>query len=635
LNLGNVLREQRRPNEAIASLRAALAIQPRYPAALNSLGVALHEQGDFDEAIRCFREASRLQPGYPKPLVNLGNLLVDLDRLDEAQAAYRQALARKPDYVEALLGQAAALEKQRRSAEAAAILRRVLRAEPDHPAALFNLGNLHYEQHDYSRAADAYRRALAHRPDFPEALANAARSMAEICDWTDRRETFERLRQVTVDRLKQGTTSPVPPSSVHAFPFTPDEKLAIAVAWAEAFAEKTRRRYPDVRFSHAPHGRERLRVGYLSCDLRNHAIGHLTRSLFALHDRDRFEVFAYSWGPDDGSVYRESIVAGCDRFVEIAALTDAESARRIDADEIDLLVDLMGHSGNARPAILALRPAPVQIGYLGFPGTSGAAFIDYFVTDRVLTPPGHEAHFRESLIVMPHSYQVNDHDPPTAPREYRRSEFGLPEEGFVFCGFNKSFKIEPQIFDAWSRVLEQVRGSVLWLTESSARSKDNLLREAATRGLAPDRLVFASTLPKPEHLARHRLADLFLDTLVCNAHTTASDALWAGVPVLTCPGDDFARRVGASLVSAVGMPELIAPDLREYERLAVEVARDPDRLRGLRHKLAVHRAEFPLFDTARFVRNLERGYRKVWEVYCAGSAPRTIVVDDTAPARNP
>jgi predicted O-linked N-acetylglucosamine transferase (SPINDLY family) len=379
----------------------------------------------------------------------------------------------------------------------------------------------------------------------------------------------------------------------------------------------------------------RLRVGYLSGDFYDHPIAHLVQGIFGWHDRDHFEIFAYSFGPADDSVYRRHIIAGCEHFVDVADLSVPELARRIAADGIHLLVDLMGHTGINRLGALALRPAPVQVSFLGMLGTTGADFLDYLITDRTVTPPEFAADFTEKFVTLPHSYLIAEPlgaDARPAEPEDRaalRSAHGLPERAFVYCSFNSTYKIEPRAFDVWMRILSRVPDSVLWLYTAGPAFEDNLQREAAAHGVDPGRLVFARFVPRPEHLRRHRAADLFLDTLLYNAAATASLALQAGLPVLTCPGDTFASRVGASLLHAVGMPELVASDVAEYERRAVELAQAPEALRQVSERLAEHLATAPLFDTARFVRNLERAYRAMRANYEAENSPRAIESSET------
>jgi len=421
---------------------------------------------------------------------------------------------------------------------------------------------------------------------------------------------------------------PVTPFGALALPLTPAELKAVAASHARRAERGARALCPGTRPAKGPRGvrPRRLLIGYASADFHDHATAHLMAGLFAAHDRSRFEIRLYSYGRADASEWRQRLVDGADAFVDVAPLSLCEAAGRIRTDGVDVLVDLKGFTRDGRPELFALRPAPVQINYLGYPGTMGAAWYDGYVTDAVCSPPGSEAHFAERLVYLPDSYQVNDRNQAIADSAPSRADCDLPERGFVYCCFNQTYKIEPALFDAWMRILDRVPGSVLWLFRSHPEVEVNLRREAERRGVEPARLVFADKLPKAEHLARHRHADLFLDTLRVNAHTTASDALWAGVPVLTAPGETFQARVAASLLHAVGLPELVVPDLVAYEETAVRLATVPDELAALRQRLADNRLSCPLFDTARYARHLERAFDLVWEAAARGGKGRPIAV---------
>ena len=369
-----------------------------------------------------------------------------------------------------------------------------------------------------------------------------------------------------------------------------------------------------------------IRLGYLSADFRDHATAHLTAALFAQHDRSRFEVVGYSLGADDGSAVRRRVVDAFDRFVDLHDLSSAAAAQRIHADGIDVLVDLNGYAQNGRPQILAQRPAPIQVNYLGYPGTMGARFIDYIIVDPVVVPMDQQAFFTERLVHLPDCYQANDSRRAMAEAAPSRAACGLPKHGFVYCCFNNPSKITPTIFALWMRLLLAHPGSVLWLLQSNLLMVSNLRHEAATRGVAPERLVFAPPLPLAEHRARHRQADLMLDTLPYGAHTTMSDALWAGLPAVTCLGDTFAGRVGASLLRAAGLPDLVTTTLADYETLARNLAARPQELAAIGERLTRNRATAPLFDTARFTRHIEAAYGRMCEMRRAGTAPRPFAV---------
>ncbi|HKU45624.1 MAG TPA: hypothetical protein VJQ58_01995, partial [Burkholderiales bacterium] len=381
----------------------------------------------------------------------------------------------------------------------------------------------------------------------------------------------------------------------------------------------------SVKNSFPPRKAGKLRVAYVSADYHEHATAVLTAGLFEQHDRAQLEVIGVSCGPDDGSAMRKRLVQAFDRFADVQKTSDAEAVRILRELNVDIAVDLKGHTRGARLKVFAQRPAPLQVSYLGYPGTLGAPFIDYVIADRVVIPEGEERFYSEAVVALPGSYQVNDAKRPIAERTPSRAAMGLPEDAFVFCCFNNNFKITAEVFDAWMRLLKNVPGSVLWLLEDNRESRRNLEQAAAARGVEPARLVFAARMSHWDHLARHRLADLFLDTLPYNAHTTASDALWAGLPLVTCAGTTFAGRVGASLLQAVGLPELVTRNLVEYEALALRLTNRTE-LNAVRGKLARNRLTEPLFDTARFTRNLESAYRRMWEMHERGEAPRSVEV---------
>ena len=364
----------------------------------------------------------------------------------------------------------------------------------------------------------------------------------------------------------------------------------------------------------------------VSADFHAHATATLMAGIFEAHDRRRLETVAISFGPDDGSAMRARLKQDFDRFLDVKSESDANIAALMRREEIDIAVDLKGYTSEARPAIFAFRPSPVQINYLGFPATMSADFMDYLLADRFIVPPEHEAFYAEKIVRLPHSYQPNDRTRPISAVTPNRAEAGLPETGFVFCCFNNSFKIVPRMFDIWMRLLREIDGSLLWLLEDNAAATANLKREAAQRGIAPERLIFAPRAKLEDHLARHRLADLFLDTLPYNAHTTASDALWTGLPVLTCMGGTFAGRVAASVLNAAGLPELVTLCLDDYEALALSLARDPARITAMKTKLVQSRETSPLFDAARFARHLESAYTTMWKRSQRGEKPAAFDV---------
>lgn len=612
-NLGNLLGQTERPEEAEQRLRRALELKPRYHQAWNALGAVLAALHRPDEAERAYRQALSLMPGYAKANYNLGNLLSDEQRYDEALTCLDAALAADPNYLEAMLAKGSLLTRRDgHYDQGMAILRDAAGRHPNHHRTHLSLAEAHFARFDFAAAASEYHRALEIAPDQPEAKANLILCRAEVCDWMRREQDIADLRELVKRQLDNGKPSPLSPHSTVFFPLSGAKQLSIARRRAENVAkgvEAAARRLgkPDAGSGEVG----RLRIGYLSSDFRENALAHLTAGLFGLHDRDRFEIFGYSLGPDDGSVYRQRIANDCDHFADLRQVTDIEVARRIRADGIHILVDLVGNAGGARPGIPAMRPAPVQVIWL-YPGTMGGVFHDFMIGDAIATPADRAPEIGERLALMPDTFQITDHAQAVPERHGNRIDFQLPEDGFVFCSFNAHAKIDPETFDVWMELLDAVPGSVLWLLALSRAGRQNLRHEAKARGMDPDRLVFGSHVDRPRHLQRLTLADLALDTLLCNGHTTTSDALWAGLPVITCPGKTFQSRVSASLLHACGMAGLVTSSLADYRRLALELAGDKTKLEEIRNLLHAARDSAPLFDTRRFVHNLESAYRDMW-----------------------
>jgi len=544
--------------------------------------------------------------------------------LEQAEHYFRELAKQSPSDVTAWTNLAATLVRQQKHAAAIPVLLHVVELAPGLAEAHLDLGVCYNRLRENPEAIEHYARAIALKPDLHKAHANILGAHLESCDWD------------AVDRWKADFTAYAdkhPPAlwaqriepfcALMLLPAESCRTLAIERARQLADAAGGSTLCGPQPHSHA-HGK--IRVGYVSADFYNHATAHLTHGLYEAHDRGAFEIYAYSTGPDDGSAYRKHIERTCDRFVDVRSETAERTAERVRADGIDILVDMKGYTANSRLEIFARRPAPVQVAYLGYPGTTGAEFIDYFISDAVATPPGYESEFTERLVRLPHSYQVNDDRQPIADVPLARADHGLPEQSFVYCSFNRPGKIDRTIYGAWMEILRRVPQGVLWLIEDNPTASGHLRRAAAASGVASERIVFAEKADKPAHLARHRLADLFLDTYACNAHTGASDALWAGLPLLTCPGNVFSARVAASLLHAAGLPELIAHSLDEYVNMAVRCAEDSAALGALKAKLESTRLTCPLFDTPRYVRHLEAAYQTMHERRSRGLPPAPFSV---------
>ncbi|MDR3516467.1 MAG: tetratricopeptide repeat protein [Azospirillaceae bacterium] len=615
--LGNIRQKEGRLDPATVCYRNALGLKPDYAEAHSNLGFILQQQGRLDEAVACFRTALDLSPRYVEAHCNLGLVLRQQGRLDEAVASLRTVLDLKPHFVEAHGNLGSVLQQQGRLDEAVACLRTALDLNPDYVEAHCSLGFVLQQQGRLDEAIRCYRKAVDLKPDDAEAISALVQQLQNTCCWDD------------LGPLQDKVMGAITSSTARIAPFLVlglDSTLADQLACARHFGEYYRVP-PETQFRHQPRTvRRKIRLGYLSADFRNHAVAFLAAELFERHDRSRFEIFAYSYSPDDKSPIRARMIATFDHFIEISMLSDAAAARRICDDGIDILVDLAGYTERCRTGILARRPAPLQVNYLGYPGTMAQDFIDHIIVDRFVAPIGEQPYYGERRVQLPDCYQPNDTKRKIADRQPTRIECGLPEQGFVFCCFNNSWKITPIVFAVWLRLLKAVPGSVLWLLEANSWARDNLRHEAARRGIAPDRLVFAPRMALPEHLARHCQADLFVDTLPYNAHTTASDALWAGLPVLTCTGNTFAGRVATSLLRAIELPELITTSLADYEARALALATQPTRLAEVRQRLKDNRSTTPLFDIERLTRNIEKAYTSMWDRWLDGKPAAPIVI---------
>jgi len=614
-----------------AILEPLLAAQPEDFDTLHAGAVLRLRLGRFAEALELMQKAVTKNPGDAQAQQNLGAMLARQGRLEEAAAYFTRAIAIDPRNVSAQANLGLIYQSRGQIEAAAGCYRKAIAADPNAAEGHGRLAAALKDVGDLPGAIASARRALELRPNYTEALGNLIHYLQHVCDWRDLPALEAKLDQLTGPSLIRGTKSGESPLLSIARSADPIRNLRVAQA-----ASKDLLAGMASLNMHFPHDRRRgprkkLTIGYLSGDFRNHPVAHLVRGLFQRHDRNRFRVIGYSYGPDDGSAYRSHIASSCDLFVDLRSTGTAPGARRIYEDGVDILIELTGYVAGHRLDIPALRPAPLQVSWLGFPGSTGAAFFDYAIVDKIVLPQSQARAFSERPIWMPHSYQVNDSSQSISAKTFRRAEFRLPENAFVFCCFNNTYKIEPLMFDLWMRLLKAVPGSVLWLLRSNPQAEENLKREAVARGVAADRLLFDGKLPKDQHLARLALADLALDTRIYNGHTTSSDALWAGVPVVGYSGTHFANRVSASLLTNLGLPELIAASLERYEALVLELARDPARLRGIRRVLAERRMRWPLFDTGRFVRNLEAALVGIWNIYESNKPPNPIVVADRDP----
>ncbi len=610
----------KRFDQSRSEYEAVLRLRPQHPEAHNNLGNALKALGLVEDAEPHYREALRLKPDYPVGHYNLGSLLHDAGRLGEGEQSYRRALTLNPRFPEAHYNLGNLLKRAGRVPEAEKSYRQAIALKPDYPEASYNLGITLQATGRRVEAEACFRTAVRLKPDYPEAHCLLVHERQHLCRWESLLPDAEVLRE----RIRSGSWARVFPFTFLALPeTTPAEQRRCA----ERFAGVEFRDFlprPPLAGSQR-RSRSKIRVGYLSADFHEHATTYLLPEVIERHDREHFEVYGYSHGIDDASAAGRRVRVAFDVLRDLRRLDDTQAAQQILADEIDILVDLKGYTENARVQIFTFRPAPVQVSWLGYPGTLGnPKLADYLVGDPVVSPLEHAEHYSERLALMPHCYQPND-----ARREIgnrpSRAEAGLPPEGFVFCSFNRSYKLTPAILDIWCELLRAVPGSVLWLLQGLPESQRNILQEAAKRGVDGQRLVFAPQMPPAPHLGRLQLADLALDTYPVTSHTTASDALWAGVPLVARLGETFVSRVSSSIVTAAGLPELVTRDAEGYYRLALKLATDPARLKKIRTKLWRNRDKCPLFDSTRFVRDLEMLYKQMWTNHLAGKLEAIVL----------
>jgi len=602
-NRGLALHKLQRYAEETACYQQALALKPNFAEAYNNYGNALQSLQRYEEALSCYERALALKPDYAKAYFNRGNALQGLKHYDAALQSYAQALVLKPDYAAVFNSQGIVLHNLKQAEAAVNCYQRAIALQPDYVDAYCNLGQLHTTLKQYREAILNFDQAFNLQPDHEFLRGHRLKARMQICDWQD----FDAERAAIADSIAAGKNVATP-FEVLMMLDNPALQRKAAESWiAQSYSGIAGLQPLSAYAAHDP-----IRIAYFSADFRTHPVAFLTAELFERHDRKRFEIFAFSFGPDTGDAMRLRLQAGFDRFLDVADSSDLEIARLARSLEIDIAIDLGGHTADSRPGIFALRAAPIQAAYLGYPGTLGASFMDYLLADRVVIPDGSRQHYAEKIVYLPGSFMPNDSQRLIAGQDFSRAEMNLPESGFVFCSFNNHYKITPAVFACWMRILKAVTGSVLWLSDSPDAA-ENLRREAVLQGVAGERLVFAPRLPDmAEHLGRQRLADLFLDTLPYNAHTTSSDALWAGLPVLTCPGESFPSRVAASLLTALDLPELIVESPLHYEQLAIELATDTGKYAAVKSKLAANRLTAPLFDTPAFTRHLEKAYLQIY-----------------------
>jgi protein O-GlcNAc transferase len=616
-NRGNALKDLNDLPGAVASFDKAIALKPDYADAYYNRGLAQHALKDYFPALESFDKAVRLRGDHAEAFHARGQTLAELRQFQAALDHYAKAIRIRNDYAEAYNSRGLALRELQNYDAALVAFATAVGLKADFAEAYNNRANLLIEMKRHAAAIEDYDRLIALNPGYAAPYGARLHAKMQICDW----RAHDQDLAVLLDKVAQGERAAAP-FAMLTFADVPALHRKAAETW-------TREVYPRDTvlgpIAKRPRG-EKIRIGYFSMDFRQHPVAQLVVGLIEAHNRDRFEIHGFSYGPDTKDAMRERLAGAFDNFVDVSSIADKDVVDLARRAEIDIAVDLTGYTGTARTGIFATQAAPIQVNYLGYPGTMGAAYYDYMIADPIVIPPASRSYCAEKIVYLPRCYQPNDMSRVVEERVFSRDELGLPQNGFVFCCFNNNFKITPDVFDIWMRILKRVDGSVLWLLEDNTTASANLRSEAERRGVAPERLIFAARATQGEHLARHSAADLFLDTLPYNAHTTASDALWAGLPLLTCQGQSFAGRVAASILGAIDLPELVTASPEAYETRAVELATQPGLLAGIKRRLGINRTTAPLFNAREYAGHIGSAYAQMFERYHAGQPPDDIQI---------
>lgn len=659
-NLAASLNETGAYDRSVAVCEKALKTGPETIELLNNLGNALKNSGKAHKAVACFKKCLQQHPKNAQILCNLANALYDAGKSSESIEWFEKAIAANPSYGEAYNDMGVVFRGLRMEKKAAACFEKALELKPDDARALHNIGNLYkdaempgkaetyykkaiskdpglykthinlgivlQEQNRCKEALSCYENAVQLKPDAGKPYSHMVHLLRENCNWDLLKPYEDKLTQLTQYALNTNKKPDEMPFLNLTRCQDPGLNLKVAAAWSRDIKRKVSHVDSDFTF-HGKKEKDKLTIGYLSNNFKNHPTSHLVGGIFNLHDRNRFNVNCYSYGKDDNSYYRKKIQKECDRFVDIFENSHLEAARRIFNDGVDILVDLAGFMKGCRTEICALKPSPIQVRWLGMAGTSGADFYDYIILDPVVVPDSQMHHYSETLVHMPDCYQVNS-SMPVIGSSVQREDVDLPEKAFVFCCFCSSYKIEPGLFDIWMTILKKTPESVLWLLKGNAHIVDHLTCRAESKGIDPGRLVFADKLKKEDHLARLRMADLFLDTQTVNGAATTSDALWAGVPVITIKGNHFASRMSSGILNAIGLNELSVCDAKTYQDMAIDFGNNPHKLDRLKQNLKRNIKTLPLFNASLFIKNMEKAYENMWDVFIRDKNKKMIRVSD-------
>ncbi len=622
-NLGIISRMRGNLEKAIEYYRKTIKLNPKYFQGYSNLANVFKMQGKFKEAEKYYREALKIEPRFADACNNLGALLQILGRLEEAAKSYEKAIKIDPKRIDVYGNLGGVLITLGRLKEAEICLRTV-ESSADLPEPLYNLANLLKEKGEFDEASALYSKVINSKKDYTDAYNGLLECLRELCLWKEADKIASELEALSEKELLLGARPGETPFTAITISDDPVKNLQIAVSWSKHIEKIASPNTAGFYFDRLRQTHRKIRIGYISRDFTDHPVGHIIKNMFSKHDRRKFEVYCFSFGGKSEDRFRKKIEKSVKHFVDISSMSYLNAAQRIHAEEIDILVDLMGHTSGNRLEIMAFRPAPIQINYLGFPGSIGADFIDYQIVDRVLVPEGMEKHYMEQLIFMPDCYQINDSEQKISGKNFKRSDFSLPQNAFVLCSFNRLFKITPKVFNTWARILNSVPKSVLWLQSGNPIAEENLKKEAEKRGIDLKRLIFSSMIPLEDHLKRLELADLMLDTYPYSGGATTSHALRRVIPTITFAGKTYLSRMSASLLKSVGLEKLAVGSLFDYEKIAIDIAKKPQRLKKLKKQLKKNLLKSKIFDTKEFVKNLEFAYQIAWKLYKTGQKHRSI-----------
>lgn len=614
-NKGLLAQSQKQNEIALSLFAKSIELNPNNAQAHNNMGIVLDTLFDFASAIKCYEKAIALDPEYVEAYANIGNALASLKQLESAVKYYDKAIELKKGVSEVYNNRANALAELDRHSEALLDYDRSIEYKPEYADAHSNKGMALYEMRRHEEAIASYQDALKLKPDFEYLFGLRLHTKMIIANWDNYHQELDELRA----RITSGERASTPFPVLSLFDDPHIQRLTAEIYSKDKFVVSNLLGPLDRKNKN-----KKIKIGYFSADFRIHAVSILMAGVFEFHDKDKFELIGFSFGPSENDFMRVRVGTAFDEFIDVSTMADVDVAQLARERGIDIAVDLTGFTQHNRTQIFAHRAAPIQVNYLGYPGTMGANYYDYIIADKVVIPESDQQFYVEKVAYLPFCYQPNDVRREISDKHFSRDELGLPKDAFVFCSFNNNFKINPDIYRVWMNILNQVPHSVLWLLEDNPSALSNLKIEAEKLGVNVSRIIFAKRLPLDQHLARHRAADIFLDTLPYNAHTTASDALWAGLPVLTRIGKSFQGRVAASLLEAIGLPELITKTDDEYVALAVELSKNSTLLMQLKSRLIQNRLQTPLFDTKKSTLGLECLYEKMHELYERQQAPKSI-----------